>query len=86
MVYGKACHLAVEIEHQAYWAIKLLNLNIGDAQKKRKYQLNELEEHRLNTYENLLLDKEKTRRIHNNHLRKDKQFHVSEHVLLLTQD
>lgn len=45
-VYGKACHLTVELEHQAYWAIKSLNFDIGDAQRKRKFQLNELKEHR----------------------------------------
>lgn len=82
LVYGKACHLLVKMEHQAYLAIKLLNLNMGYAQRKRKYQLNELEEHRLNVFQNSLLYKEKIRRIHDDHLRKYKQFQVREPVVL----
>ena len=27
LVYGKTCHLPVELEHKAYWALKLLNFN-----------------------------------------------------------
>ncbi|KAI5347506.1 hypothetical protein L3X38_015385 [Prunus dulcis] len=30
LVYGKPCHLPVELEHQAYWAIKLFNFSLRD--------------------------------------------------------
>ena len=28
MIYGKACHLPLELEHRAYWAVKELNYNL----------------------------------------------------------
>jgi hypothetical protein len=51
LVYGKACHLPVELEHRAYWAIKQLNFNLSKAGSQRKLQLNELEELRSDAYD-----------------------------------
>jgi len=58
LVYGKACHLPIVLEHKAYWANKFLNFDQALAGKKRLLKLNELEDVRLRAYENALIYKE----------------------------
>ncbi|XP_052107436.1 uncharacterized protein LOC127740492 [Arachis duranensis] len=64
LVYGKAYHLPVELEHKAYWAIRYLNLDSEAAGIKRMLQLNELDEFRYSAYENAKLYKERTKLLH----------------------
>ena len=52
VVYGKTCHLPVELEHRAYWAIKKFNFDMQQANSERRLQLAELEEIRNDAYEN----------------------------------
>ncbi|KFK22877.1 hypothetical protein AALP_AAs74748U000100, partial [Arabis alpina] len=62
--YGKACHLPVELEHRAAWAVKQYNFNIKPAAERRLIQLNELDEIRHHAYENSKLYKERTKAYH----------------------
>nr|GEX94335.1 reverse transcriptase domain-containing protein [Tanacetum cinerariifolium] len=55
LVYGKSCHLLIELEHRAYWALKHVNFDLKTADDHRKLQLNELSELRDRAYENSVL-------------------------------
>ncbi|KAI3461580.1 hypothetical protein Pfo_018243 [Paulownia fortunei] len=60
-VFGKACHLLVELEHRAYWVVQQLYFDIKEIEEKRLLQFNEMEEFRLDAYENAKIYKEKTK-------------------------
>nr|GFD01090.1 reverse transcriptase domain-containing protein [Tanacetum cinerariifolium] len=81
LVYGKACYLLIELEHKAYWALKQAIFDLAVAGDHRKVQLNELNELRDNAYENSLIYKEKTKRIHDSKI-KNHVFNVGDRVLL----
>ena len=64
LVYGKPCHLPVEIEHKAYWATRVINLDLQAAGEKRILDLHELDEMRLQACDNAKIYKERTRKVH----------------------
>nr|GEV35171.1 reverse transcriptase domain-containing protein [Tanacetum cinerariifolium] len=70
LVYGKACHLPLELKH-----------DLKTAGNHRKLQLNELSELHDQAYKNSLIYKERTKKLHDEKI-KNRIFNVGDQVLL----
>ena len=64
LVFGKPCHLPLELEYKGMWAIKKLNFYFKAAKEDRLLQLNELEELRNEAYDSAGIYKDKTKKWH----------------------
>nr|GFB41059.1 reverse transcriptase domain-containing protein [Tanacetum cinerariifolium] len=81
LVYEKSCHPPIELEHKVYWALKHVNFDPKTAGDHWKLQLNKLNELRDQAYENSLIYKERTKKLHDSKI-KNCIFNVGDQVLL----
>ncbi|KAK4721275.1 hypothetical protein R3W88_011508 [Solanum pinnatisectum] len=81
LVFGKACHYPVELEHKALSTLKKLNLSWSETVNLSLNQIKEMDEFRLRAYERSALYKERMKLYHDKHIKK-KSFTPGDLVLL----
>ncbi|XP_070017095.1 uncharacterized protein [Nicotiana sylvestris] len=68
LVFEKACHLPVELEHKAWWVLRQLNLDSEAAGTSRVTELHELDEFRYHAFESTRLYKERMKMMHDRNI------------------
>nr|GEW92670.1 DNA-directed DNA polymerase [Tanacetum cinerariifolium] len=81
LVYGKSYHLLIELEHRAYWDLKHVNFDLKTTGDHHKLQLNGLSELHDQAYENSVIYKERTKKLHDSKI-KNRIFNVGDQVFL----
>ncbi|KAL7586642.1 hypothetical protein Lser_V15G41391 [Lactuca serriola] len=82
LVYGNNCHLPVEIEYKAFWALKIRNFELNELRANRLMQMNALEEHRNEAYTSSLIYMDKTKKWNDMRLKGHKDFQEGKKVPL----
>ena len=81
LIFRKPCHLHLELEYKAMWAIKKLNFDFKAAKEDRLLQLNELEELRNEAYDSAIIYNDKTKKWHDERILR-REFKAGDQVLL----
>ncbi|RVW87524.1 Retrovirus-related Pol polyprotein from transposon 17.6, partial [Vitis vinifera] len=79
LVYGKACHLPVEVEYKAWWGNKEAEHGLDQGRRKEISRLNEMEELRNNAYINSKVAKQRMKKWHDQ-LISNKEFQEGQRV------
>lgn len=81
LVYGKTCHLPLELQHKVFRVVKQWNSNMIEASSNHKLKLQELKEIRNDVHESARIYKEKTKAFHDKSI-SQKNFKAEQKVLL----